>query len=37
VLEVNFPLQKDDGSIEMISGYRAQGSILQNFVSAENL
>lgn len=26
VLEVNFPLQKDDGSIEMIQGYRAQHS-----------
>ena len=26
VLEVNFPLQRDDGSIEMISGYRAQHS-----------
>ena len=24
VLEVNFPLQKDDGSYEMITGYRAQ-------------
>jgi hypothetical protein len=30
VLEVNFPLQKDDGTIEIITGYRAQGSILQN-------
>jgi len=26
VLEVNFPLQKDDGSYEMINGYRAQHS-----------
>jgi len=26
VLEVNFPLQKDDGSFEMINGYRAQHS-----------
>ena len=26
VLEVNFPLQKDDGSFEMITGYRAQHS-----------
>ena len=24
VLEVNFPLQRDDGSYEMITGYRAQ-------------
>ena len=24
VLEVNFPLQRDDGSYEMIQGYRAQ-------------
>jgi len=26
VLEINFPLQKDDGSFEMITGYRAQHS-----------
>ena len=26
VLEVNFPLQRDDGSYEMINGYRAQHS-----------
>ena len=26
VLEVNFPLQKDDGSYEMINAYRAQHS-----------
>eukprot|EP00096_Caligus_rogercresseyi_P005621 TRINITY_DN21596_c0_g1_i1.p1 TRINITY_DN21596_c0_g1~~TRINITY_DN21596_c0_g1_i1.p1 ORF type:complete len:556 (+),score=182.87 TRINITY_DN21596_c0_g1_i1:89-1756(+) len=26
VLELNFPLQRDDGSIEMITGYRAQHS-----------
>ena len=26
VLELNFPLQKDDGSYEMITGYRAQHS-----------
>merc|ERR1712240_261539 len=26
VLEVNFPLQKDDGSFEMINGYRSQHS-----------
>jgi len=26
VLEVNFPLQKDDGTYEMINGYRAQHS-----------
>merc|ERR1712029_1224957 len=26
VLEVNFPLQRDDGSFEMINGYRAQHS-----------
>jgi len=26
VLEVNFPLQRDDGSYEMITGYRAQHS-----------
>jgi hypothetical protein len=26
VLEVNFPLQRDDGSYEMITGYRAQVS-----------
>ncbi|TRY68326.1 hypothetical protein TCAL_03805 [Tigriopus californicus] len=26
VLEVNFPLQRDDGSIQMITGYRAQHS-----------
>merc|ERR1712079_254888 len=26
VLEMNFPLQKDDGSIEIITGYRAQHS-----------
>ena len=26
MLEVNFPLQKDDGSFEMITGYRAQHS-----------
>jgi glutamate dehydrogenase (NAD(P)+) len=26
VLEINFPLQKDDGSYEMITGYRAQHS-----------
>jgi glutamate dehydrogenase (NAD(P)+) len=26
VLEVNFPLQKDDGSYEMVNGYRAQHS-----------
>jgi len=26
VLEVNFPLQKDDGTYEMITGYRAQHS-----------
>ena len=25
-MEVNFPLQKDDGTIEMIQGYRAQHS-----------
>jgi len=24
VLEVNFPLQRDDGSYQMITGYRAQ-------------
>merc|ERR1719499_2128532 len=26
VLEVNFPLQRDDGSYEMINGYRSQHS-----------
>ena len=26
VLEVNFPLQRDDGSYEMINGYKAQHS-----------
>ena len=24
VLEISFPLQRDDGSYEMITGYRAQ-------------
>ena len=35
VLEVNFPLQKDDGSYEMINGYRAQHShhrLVANFM-----
>jgi glutamate dehydrogenase (NAD(P)+) len=31
VLEVNFPLQRDDGSYEMITGYRAQ-VCLQRFL-----
>ena len=26
VLELNFPLQRDDGSYEMVRGYRAQHS-----------
>jgi len=30
VLEVNFPLQKDDGTYEMINGYRAQHSHHRN-------
>lgn len=43
VLEVNFPLQRDDGSYEMINGYRAQHSHhrytlnLQDRNVAENL
>jgi len=30
ILEVNFPLQKDDGTYEMINGYRAQHSHHRN-------
>ncbi len=28
VLEINFPLQRDDGSYEMISGFRAQVGLI---------
>lgn len=36
VLEVNFPLLRDDGSYEMINGYRAQHSHHRWVVSSEN-